>query len=273
MDLYPHVYYPDLHKKYAQYSNDRGKELLDSLKSKVDIILNQILKKMKDLNLDMKDQIEQGFKIYDKKPSKSKGVTWSDQEYEHLGFLYVYIKIKSVQRFTEMYNLFVRAHNLGYLTDNRSMCSIGGGPGFELYAAEVFFKENLSLKTIDLSDMWKFSNDVFGIDFIEGSFYDIDLLDSLDCDIIIMSYVIYHYFNLDKSKWHILEHILESKPILVNTRVSNMKLLNYLSNKYNVKSLMGGSNSDYRQAIIFKDLNIGSIDNVELPFYDVPYSL
>ena len=267
---YTHIYYPDLHKKYKQYANRYGKDLLNTLKVQVDIILSQILKKMKDSNLELEKTIEEGFEIYDKKPSKSKGITWSDEEYEHLGFLYVYIKIKSVQRFTEMYNLFVRAHNLGYMKDVKSICSIGGGPGFELYAAKVFY-DDISLKTIDLSDMWRFSNDVFDVEFVQGSFYDTDLIKSIDSEIIIMSYVIYHYFNKDPSKWHIIEAMLESKIILVNTRVPNMKLLKYLSQKYTVKSLM--TQGDYRQSIISKEPIIESmVDKIDLPFFDVPYA-
>jgi len=143
---YKFVYYPDLKQKYKQYANKTGQTLLKGLNRQMAKILKRIIEQMKEQKLDVKKTIGEGYYIYNEKPSQGVGgITWSDEEYGHLGFQYMYLKVKSTQRFTEVYNMLVRAHNKNYFEKFKSMksvdiVSIGGGPSYELYALRVFFK-------------------------------------------------------------------------------------------------------------------------------------
>lgn len=74
------------------------------------------------------------------------GGTWSDEEYGHLGLQGIYLRLKSVQRFTEAWALCERAalHRVfspAKLEQGRvRVVSIGGGPGFELLAFDLFWR-------------------------------------------------------------------------------------------------------------------------------------
>eukprot|EP00466_Bigelowiella_natans_P014707 jgi/Bigna1/85378/estExt_fgenesh1_pg.C_30396 len=125
----------------------------------------------------------EGSSIYARKPNKrTNNVTWSQEEYAHLGFQYAYLGLKSVQRFTETWSLIERMHNRCFvrgggrggeqkgrvsllervLLQNGTnaggggeggggggggeqpfvVVSLGGGPGFELLALEKFLQTN-----------------------------------------------------------------------------------------------------------------------------------
>jgi hypothetical protein len=139
---YNYLYYPDIHKKYKQYANKTGEKLLKILKNKVSEITLVLKEKILEQKKDPEKQVKEGVKIYIEKSSKSKGATWTDEEYQHLGFQIVYINVKSIQRFTEMYNLLIRGYNKNYfnnLKDELNIVSVGGGPAFELFAMKIFF--------------------------------------------------------------------------------------------------------------------------------------
>jgi len=294
-----YIYYPDLHKKYAQYTNKNGYDLILSFYRKVKVILDDFVERMETEGMNSKEMIAEGFRIYDQKPSQNvnQGITWSEEEYNHLGFQYIYIKIKSVQRFTEVYNLLVRMHNQGMFdflerkspSRNRELdqagkksfriISIGGGPGFELYATRLFFEKyystvKLKLMTSDLGD-WKFANQVFGNEFTFGSFYEPEYLKEIsrNYDCAMMSYVFHHYFNRDNSKWELIHKFLRNdiKFFMVNSRRKHMNLYEYLEKYYYLYNLIG--KNDHRQSVIsVKKIRIDpKTHQIKIPFYDVPY--
>ena len=294
---YKYVFYPDLHKKYKQFANKNGEGLLEKLSKKVNAIIGVLLVEMEKQKLDPKTQLQEGFNIYDKKPSQHKGITWSDEEYQHLGFQSIYIKTKSIQRFTETYNLLIRAYNQGYLDQylsklngnkkNINIISIGGGPGFELYAIQLFFEKfypniKVELTTLDLNDLWKIPNQVFDIKFIQGSFYDLEMIDVIkQHDMSIMSYVIQHYFSRGFSrenkmkKRDLLKSMFDGKMgmMLVNSRVKRIEILDYLKkNGLYVYNLI--HKYDNRQTVVSK-YDLKKTESVEkkyqIPFLNVPY--
>ena len=58
----------------------------------------------------------QGESIYAQKPNLgANGVTWSQENYGHLGLQAEYLRLKSVQRYTETYAIMQRVHNAGCL--------------------------------------------------------------------------------------------------------------------------------------------------------------
>jgi len=279
---YKYSYYPDLHKKYKFLCNKTGSDLLNKIDKKVSIILDNIIDKIKKNKLDVKKQLEEGFYIYDKKPSSNKGITWSKKEYNHLGFQYYYIKTKSVQRITETYNLLIRSNNHGLFKkykNNLNILSLGGGPGFELYACNLFFKKyykniKLKLTTIDNTNLWEFSNKIFNINFVKGSFYNKKTLEKYSKinNITIMSYVFYHYFNNDKSKWDLIKYIISNNTdmILINTRSKYMDIFDYLkkNNLYIFKLYY-----NYKNSVILKDKELinSPKNNMKIPFKNVPF--
>lgn len=290
-----YIFYPDLHKKYAQYTNKTGYDLILSFYRKVKIILDDFIDRMDKQGMDSEKMIKEGFDIYDQKPSQNRNqrITWSEEEYNHLGFQYIYIKIKSVQRFTEVYNLLVRMHNLGMFdflerkspSRNQSgrktfrIVSIGGGPGFELYAARLFFEKyystvKLKLMSIDMGD-WEFANQVFENEFSFGSFYDPEYLKKISqqYDCAMMSYVFHHYFNQDKSKWDLIHKFLRNdiKFLIVNSRRKQMNLFRYLEQYYYLYNLI--NRNDHRQSVISVDkIRIDKKDHkITIPFFNVPY--
>jgi hypothetical protein len=65
--------------------------------------------------MDVIIQIVQG--LYAHKPTlRTKGVTWSTKEYSHPGLQRMYLRMKSIQRFTKVWSLLERAEALGCLT-------------------------------------------------------------------------------------------------------------------------------------------------------------
>lgn len=79
-------------------------------------------------------------------PQTRGGGTWSDAEYGHAGLQGTYLRLKSVQRFTEAWALCERAAARGAFSERLlrapsvRVVSIGGGPGFELLAFDLFFR-------------------------------------------------------------------------------------------------------------------------------------
>jgi len=74
------------------------------------------------------------------------GGTWSNSEYGHAGLASVYLRLKSVQRFTEAWALYERAASARLFAPAKleartlRVVSIGGGPGFELLAFDWFWR-------------------------------------------------------------------------------------------------------------------------------------
>ena len=210
--------------------------------------------------------------IYKTKPNMKNGVTWSESEYRHLGFLYHYVRLKSIQRFTETYNLMCRAldKNLFNFVNTKKkvrIISLGGGPGFELYASRLFFENffpdtEIEYVTLELSSRWKMPNKVLRNKYIERSFYDEDIYENVvpKFDIVIMAYTYYHYFY--KKNINILSKLFKkrNKLLLINSRVRTLKFKqNKLLTMYNL------TRTSTQQIAFVKH------EPIILPFRNVPY--
>jgi len=192
-------------------------------------------------NLNIEKSIENGFELYKDKPSKSRGgETWSKEDYADLGFVYNYLRFKSLQRYTEVFNMILRAHNVGifdkiYDQTKVRFISIGGGPGFEMHAIQVFMRTyvpNVWVETTsqDLGENWEPFAKIMDCDFISGNFYDPELLELLgyEYDYAVMSYVVYHYM---RDKPHILINLVKNcnlRGVFVNERFENLRICDYL---------------------------------------------
>jgi hypothetical protein len=111
------------------------------------------------------------------------GVTWSQSDYGHRGLQAEYLRLKSVQRFTEGWVAMQRVYNLGALRHlmgsadaaggarpTLRVASFGGGPGFELVAARAFCERHLpraqlDLISIDLATEWQPCAEGLGLRF------------------------------------------------------------------------------------------------------------
>jgi hypothetical protein len=279
---YNYLYYPDIHKKYKQYANKTGEKLLKILKNKVSEITLVLKEKILEQKKDPEKQVKEGVKIYIEKSSKSKGATWTDEEYQHLGFQIVYINVKSIQRFTEMYNLLIRGYNKNYfnnLKDELNIVSVGGGPAFELFAMKIFFhtfypKIKINFASIDLNNYWVLTNKLLNIKFIQGSFYDKEIIKEITkFDISVMSYVVYHYFNKTKRHKDIINMLKnKNKMLLVNSRLQSLPVIRDVTNS-NKNIYLYNLTGDNRQCILSRI----KLDNTlkerrcNIPFKDVPY--
>jgi hypothetical protein len=119
---------------------------------------------------------QQGYALYEEKPTLQKGHggggasnshgggassllrsgwarplgTWSDAEYALPGFQWMYLRLKSFQRFAETWALLERCAAGGLFLPGAALhtgssnavkvVSLGGGPGFELLAADWFLR-------------------------------------------------------------------------------------------------------------------------------------
>jgi len=144
--------------------------------------------------MDIIIRIGQG--LYAHKPTlRTKGVTWSTEEYSHPGLQRMYLRMKSIQRFTEIWSLLERAEALGVFDDIFGIggtnaennviriAAVGGGPGYELLATKLFFEDRappseegldeiqLELTCMDVCPAWRAYAEALGFKFVD---YDID---------------------------------------------------------------------------------------------------
>ena len=95
-------------------------------------------------------QRAEGYALYEEKPNlRRRGAeigTWSDREYGLPGFQWMYLRLKSYQRFTETWAVLERCAEAGLFDEGQILaaaprvCSLGGGPGYELLAYDLFQK-------------------------------------------------------------------------------------------------------------------------------------
>ena len=210
------TYYQDREKRYPFYTDERGYQLLHRLlEANYELLrknhrligesalayqqlqstsittvhhlgrveeANDEAKSAEVDNLDVKDIIIRiGKGLYAHKPTlRTKGVTWSTEEYSHPGLARMYLRMKSIQRFTEIWCLLERSEALGVFNEifhgnkiksTTTMASVpvpgeeqaegggndddndrpviriaavGGGPGYELLATKLFFEDRMS---------------------------------------------------------------------------------------------------------------------------------
>ncbi|KAL7541719.1 hypothetical protein ACHAXR_011153 [Thalassiosira sp. AJA248-18] len=127
--------------------------------------------------------------LYAHKPTlRTKGVTWSTEEYSHPGLQRMYLRMKSIQRFTEIWCLLERSAAIGVFDEfferNKEagttvlrIAAVGGGPGYELLATKLFFAERapgieLELICMDLCPAWRPYVEQLGFRFVGE--YDIN---------------------------------------------------------------------------------------------------
>ena len=187
------TYYQDRDKKYPFYCGEKGYELLETLMKENAALLELNQQRIeeeahgtsettgKPYSSDVIVRIGKG--LYAHKPTlRTKGVTWSTEEYSHPGLQRMYLRMKSIQRFTEIWALLERADVIGTFeriyekgSNTVRIAAVGGGPGYELLAARLFFKEKcphitLELICMDVCEAWRPCAEKLGFRFVQ---YDI----------------------------------------------------------------------------------------------------
>jgi len=186
------TYYQDRDKAYPFYCGETGYNLLQTLMKENAALLELNRERIEEeaahsstadrtYSADVIVRIGKG--LYAQKPTlRTKGVTWSTEEYGHPGLQRMYLRMKSIQRFTEIWALLERADAIG--TFDRiyekgpgtvTIAALGGGPGYELLAARLFFKEKcpdvtFELICMDVCEAWRPCAEMLGFRFVQ---YDI----------------------------------------------------------------------------------------------------
>lgn len=196
------VYFCDRFRRYRFWCGRAGLSLLRGL-----VAAN---KKLLAANADLfsKDPEEaaaqraEGYALYEEKPNlRRKGIgTWSNEEYGLPGFQWMYCRLKSFQRFAETWALLERCAAGGLFDDVLAssddnplrVCSLGGGPGYELLAFEWFAeywassrdastdwttvrrRPGLTLASLDLQPSWETYVSLLGYEFQHWDVHDSD---------------------------------------------------------------------------------------------------
>ena len=190
-----HINHRLIEERAAAAANKEEEEDEEKQQQRDEIIINA-----KDVII----RIGQG--LYAHKPTlRTSGVTWSTEEYSHAGLQRMYLRMKSIQRFTEVWCLLERCDMLGVFdsifdnngnnnkdTDESSggadsskktirIAAVGGGPGYELLATQLYFANkkhhaplhNIQLELIcmDICPAWEPYVNQLGFKFVQ---YDIN---------------------------------------------------------------------------------------------------
>ncbi|KAL3767649.1 hypothetical protein ACHAW5_006887 [Stephanodiscus triporus] len=228
---------------------------------------------------DAKDVIVRiGQGLYAHKPTlRTRGVTWSTEEYSHPGLQRMYLRMKSIQRFTEIWSLLERSEAMGAFDEIfvegkcgpvLRIAAIGGGPGYELLATKLFFEERappgggprLELTCMDICPAWRRYVEALGFSFVE---YDIDNeggtdplramgLEDGELHFCIVSCVMIYVTNDRVMKmFHRLVHDSQVRAILVSERgerTSACTMMEGLGGKV-IRLIDQSDGMDERQAI------------------------
>ncbi len=266
------IYYQDLKKKWKFYSNEEGFLLLKKCYKKIKSMLVENIDLIKKSNKDINKILKDGYNIYKnktslKKKTKSYGtgeyVTWTDEEYSHLGFQRYYLIVKGFQRFCETWSLLERSCNYGVLKnipDKLNIVSIGGGPGFECYAFELFLKKYYPKKKcvfhiLDLENKWgnyikKFGNNYY---FYKWDLYKDDIYKTTNLKnihFITISAFFVMYMTNDYS-YNLINNWLNKNvlSILINSRAKKIEGKVHLKKKNIYTTNLLGENDD-RQIVL-----------------------
>eukprot|EP00900_Chrysochromulina_parva_P024422 jgi/Chrpa1/6613/Chrysochromulina_OHIO_Genome00003637-RA len=110
-------YFQDEGRKYPFTAGPEALPLLRGLLA-TNVRVNQLSRERIEATGDVEATIRHGEALYVDKPtmksSRGKG-TWSDDEYAHPGLQAIYLRLKSLQRFTESWALYERAARCGVL--------------------------------------------------------------------------------------------------------------------------------------------------------------
>ena len=281
-----YMYFQDVDRKWSFSTDSEGFKLLQNLTDKVSDLLSYTISRIKDRGLDPIFEIMSGYKLYKKKPSKmdvhadtDRSPTWKSYEYEHLGLQFLYVRLKGLQRFVETYSLLQRMYNSGILNpiiDRLTNCgkdpirviSVGGGPGFELYAIRVFLQERYHLRTVLISidpvSSWQPYNEMLDITYVEG-----DTSTALDFSnsLVVFSYVVAQFIS-DPLYFQKLIH--QDNIIILNEGVKELSILNGDTLPY-IRLLSYGVRDD-RQVVIGESIIPQGKNVEEMLFPNVPYT-
>ena len=235
-------YYQDRKRRWEFDIDEDGYQELCLLSHEVQKLLDANMRMMESKYSDEVDRIiREGIEIYDRKPAFKTGVTWSQGDYSHLGLQREYLRYKSIQRFTETWEMLRKARNLGLLrniTDDHTprtirVCSMAGGPGFELYAIQRFFHKyypyiKVEGASLDLEESWEPYVKLLGFRFRPWNTSDGENF-IRKCggkiDLAIVSYSLHMYMSGDEHiKW-LSDQIRSGEiPLLfVNSRMKNLQ--------------------------------------------------
>ena len=203
-------YFQDRRKKWTYHTDATGAALLKDMIALASPLIQTVLAQLP------VDTIKQGDIIYAQKPNLgANGVTWSQDNYGHLGLQAEYLRLKSIQRFTEGWQAMQRAYNAGafrHLMDSSTgagqqpfrVASFGGGPGFEMVAVRSFCQRHLPCAqpqgtSLDLAIEWEPCAKALGFNFTEWNVNDGEGVLRASgferIDLAVISYVLYHYMS------------------------------------------------------------------------------
>uniref|UniRef100_A0A7S3K2G5 Uncharacterized protein n=1 Tax=Aureoumbra lagunensis TaxID=44058 RepID=A0A7S3K2G5_9STRA len=310
-------FFQDARKRYEFCCGAQGLELLASLEKQTSKTLFLLENELSALDPTKRNQLlEEGRRIYAEKPSLRKfsnadsghNVTWSNDEYAHVGLRAQYLRLKSLQRYTETYNLCERAAAADstaysiFSRDQLRICSLGGGPAFELVALRDFIRNihsarpnppKLNMFSLDLQPAWKPYAESLGVIF-RGPF-DVtkattsSLLSACDCsdsaphdiiDILVISYLLIYCTNAHTAD--LLAHLLTSKKVsmlLISERTHSQDIVQLLEQRgLVVHPLMPQSRyePDQRQLLVLTADTARSMSTTalsdNLTFHNVPFA-
>lgn len=243
-----HTHYLDINGKYEIDTDEKGRKQMDELEEKVEKYIGEM--KLGE------DEKEEGKRIYKEKNFVG-SVTWTDEDYKNRGFMYWYLKIKSKQRYTEIYSLFEKIK----FEKKLRIVSVGGGPGFELEALKKLGYGNVI--NLDKGPWRDFSN-FLGTEYHNFDFFKDDL-SVYNPDIIILSYVFSNYLNNEEGLKIIMGWLEFTDYIVINDRKRKIELFDGMENIYRVLS-----HNDDRQVILSKKFRLYN-QQYNLTFKNIPY--
>ena len=204
------VYFCDRFRRYKFYCDQSGLSLLRGLVAVNRRLLGRNAALFAADADEAARQRAEGYALYEEKPNlRRRGSeigTWSDREYGLPGFQWMYLRLKSYQRFTETWAVLERcaAGGLfdegGCLREANRVVSLGGGPGYELLAYDYFDRywrgrdaadpaawrfdaaaedappaKNGKYVSLDLQPSWVEYVDLLGYGFHQWDVHDADL--------------------------------------------------------------------------------------------------
>ena len=105
------TYYQDRRKQWPYRTDTNGHSMLKGMIDVAGPLLSDAVKSLEGTDRGM---LREGEAIYAQKPNLgANGITWSQENYAHLGLQIEYLRLKSIQRFTESYAAMQRMHNSG----------------------------------------------------------------------------------------------------------------------------------------------------------------
>ena len=243
-------YFQDARRRYEFRCGRPGLRRLVALQE-----MSQTTSRLLDAELDQLDAKEreriltEGRRIYAEKPSLRKfadhdqgNVTWSNDEYAHAGLRAQYLRLKSLQRFTETYNLLHRAYTIDgtvkaiFDQSQLRIASLGGGPAFELVAVREFLAPRpLTLYSLDLQPAWKPYAEAVGCEFFGPFDVNKATPDSViqacggPLDVLVVSYLLIYCTN---------DHTADLFTQLLDRRLVKMLLISERTHNQDIVAML-----------------------------------